>query len=238
MARNTVLVTGASRGIGHAIAKDCQAKSMEVIGLSSKVPEGVDWTHYGVDLTSSDSGDQLKEIIEKHRPARFVGNAGLLISGRLEDVTQADFQRLMQINLFSLMQTCQLMMPIFEAEQFGRIVLIGSRAALGKEDRILYGPAKAAVASLGRSMALELARWQVTANTVAPGPIATELFNQGQPVGTPARIRIETNVPLGRVGDPADIAAATSFFLSDEAGYVTGQTLNVCGGLSVGFGAQ
>ncbi|MEC7243041.1 MAG: SDR family oxidoreductase, partial [Pseudomonadota bacterium] len=101
-----------------------------------------------------------------------------------------------------------------------------------------YGPAKAAVASLGRSMALELARWQVTANTVAPGPIATELFNQGQPVGTPARIRIETNVPLGRVGDPADIAAATSFFLSDEAGYVTGQTLNVCGGLSVGFGAQ
>ena len=150
MARNTVLVTGASRGIGHAIAKDCQAKGMEVIGLSSKVPEGVDWKHYGVDLTSSDSGDQLKEIIEKHRPARFVGNAGLLISGRLEDVTQADFQRLMQINLFSLMQTCQLMMPIFEAEQFGRIVLIGSRAALGKEDRILYGPAKAAVASLGQ----------------------------------------------------------------------------------------
>ena len=238
MARNTVLVTGASRGIGHAIAKDCQAKGMEVIGLSSKVPDKVDWTHYGVDLTAANSGNQLKEIIEKHRPARFVGNAGLLISGRLEDVNAEDFQRLMQINLFSLMQTCQLMMPIFEAEQFGRIVLIGSRAALGKEDHILYGPAKAAVASLGRSMALELARWQVTANTVAPGPIATELFNQGQPPGTPARIKIEANVPLGRVGDPAEIAAATSFFLSDEASYVTGQTLNVCGGLSVGFGGQ
>lgn len=238
MACNTVLVTGASRGIGHAIAKDCQAKGMEVIGLSSKVPDNVDWTHYGVDLTAANSGNQLKEIIEKHLPARFVGNAGLLISGRLEDVNAEDFQRLMQINLFSLMQTCQLMMPIFEAEQFGRIVLIGSRAALGKEDRILYGPAKAAVASLGRSMALELARWQVTANTVAPGPIATELFNQGQPPGTPARIKIEANVPLGRVGDPAEIAAATSFFLSDEASYVTGQTLNVCGGLSVGFGGQ
>ena len=238
MARNTVLVTGASRGIGHAIAKDCKAKGMEVIGLSSKVPDNVDWTHYGVDLTAVNSGDQLKEIIEKHRPARFVGNAGLLISGRLEDVNAEDFQRLMQINLFSLMQTCHLMMPIFEAEQFGRIVLIGSRDALGKEDRILYGPAKAAVASLGRSMALELARWQVTANTVAPGPIATELFNQGQPPGTPARIKIEANVPLGRVGDPAEIAAATSFFLSDEASYVTGQTLNVCGGLSVGFAGQ
>ena len=238
MARNTVLVTGASRGIGQAIGKDCQAKGIKVIGLSSKVPDKVDWTHYGVDLTADNAGDQLNEIIEKHRPARIVGNAGLLISGRLEDVKAEDFQRLMQINLFSLIQTCQLMMPIFEAEQFGRIVLIGSRAALGKEDRILYGPAKAAVASLGRSMALELARWQVTANTVAPGPIATELFNQGQPPGTPARIKIEANVPLGRVGDPAEIAAATSFFLSDEASYVTGQTLNVCGGLSVGFGGQ
>ena len=70
------------------------------------------------------------------------------------------------------------------------------------------------------------------------GPGATELFNQGQPPGTPARIKIEANVPLGRVGDPAEIAAATSFFLSDEASYVTGQTLNVCGGLSVGFAGQ
>ena len=130
------------------------------------------------------------------------------------------------------------MVPIFEAEQFGRIVLIGSRAALGKEDRILYGPAKAAVASLGRTLSLELSRWQVTANTVAPGPIATELFNQGQPVGSQARNKIESNVPLGRIGNPADIAAATRFFLSDEAGYVTGQTLNVCGGLSVGFSSH
>ena len=116
-------------------------------------------------------------------------------------------------------------------------MLIGSRAALGKEDRILYGPAKAAVASLGRSMALELARWQVTANTVAPGPIATELFNQGQPV-VHLPVSDRDKCTAWAVGDPADIAAATSFFLSDEAGYVTGQTLNVCGGLSVGFGAQ
>ncbi len=238
MAKNTVLVTGASRGIGHAIAKDCQARGMEVIGLSSSVPDNLDWQHYGVDLTAAESGDQIRDIVERHRPARFVGNAGLLISGRLEDVTAADFQRLMQINLFSLMQTAQLMMPIFEAENFGRIVMIGSRAALGKEDRVLYGPAKAAVASLGRTLALELARWQVTVNTVAPGPIATELFNQGQPPGTPVRIKIESSVPLGRVGDPAEIAAATGFFLSDEASYVTGQTLHVCGGLSVGFGAQ
>ena len=238
MARNTVLVTGASRGIGHAIAKQCQQKGMEVIGLSSSVPDNLPWQHYGVDLTASDSGEQLKQIIDKHKPARFVGNAGLLITGRLENVTQPDFQRLMQINLFSLIQTAQLMMPVFEAENFGRIVLIGSRAALGKEDRVIYGPAKAAVASLGRTLSLELAKWQVTANTVAPGPIATELFNHGQPPGSPVRVKIESSVPLGRVGDPDDIAAATCFFLSDEAGYVTGQTLNVCGGLSVGFGAQ
>ena len=238
MARETVLVTGASRGIGHAIATDCKAKGMEVIGLSSKDPGGLDWPHYPVDLASPGAGGELAEIIGKHRPARFVGNAGLLISGRLEDVASEDFQRLMQVNLFSLMQTAQLMMPVFEEENFGRIVLIGSRAAMGKESRAIYGPSKGAVASLGRTLALELARWQVTVNTVAPGPIQTELFNQGQPPGTPVRKKIEASVPLGRVGEPAEIAAATSFFLSDEAGYVTGQVLNVCGGMSVGFVAQ
>jgi len=238
MAKHTVLVTGASRGIGKAIAARCLDDGLEVIGLSTTANDDQPWTHYGVDLASPEAKAELAEIIERHRPCRFVGNAGLLINGRLEDVEAADFDRLMRVNLLSLMETANLMLPVWQEEGFGRVVLIGSRAALGKENRVLYGASKAGVTGLGRTLALELAPCKVTVNVIAPGPIATDLFEHGQPVGSPARIKIESSIPLGRVGKPEDIANAASFLLDDKAGYVTGQCLNVCGGLSTGFSAQ
>ena len=238
MARKTVLVTGASRGIGKATALRCLKDGLEVIGLSTSARDDLPWTHYGVDLAKSDARDQLQGIIAKHRPCRFVGNAGVLISGRLEDVDTNDFDRLMRVNLLSLMETAHLLLPVWKGEKFGRVVLIGSRAALGKENRVLYGASKAGVTGLGRTLALELAPHQVTVNVIAPGPIATDLFEHGQPVGSPARIKIETSIPLGRVGQPDDIANAASFLLDDKAGYITGQCLNVCGGLSTGFLSQ
>ena len=238
MAKHTVLVTGASRGIGKAIAERCRDDGLEVIGLSTTARDDLPWVHYGVDLAAADAKARLADIIDKHRPCRFVGNAGVLINGRLEDVDAADFDRLMRVNLFSLMETAHLMLPVWKDEKFGRVVLIGSRAALGKENRVLYGASKAGVTGLGRTLALELAPHQVSVNVIAPGPIATDLFEHGQPVGSPARIKIESSIPLGRVGTPADIAQAASFLLDDNSGFVTGQCLNVCGGLSTGFSAQ
>ena len=235
MGKNTVLITGTSRGIGLDIALECYKKGYEVIGLSSKKVTDTKWKHYDVDLSNTNSKDKLTEIINTHKPCRFVGNAGLLISGRLEDVNSHDFSKLMNVNLLSLMETVKLLKSSFEKEKFGRIVLIGSRAALGKENRILYGSSKAAVNGLCRSLALELAERQVTVNVIAPGPIETVLFNQGQPVGSKAREKLESSIPMKRVGIPKDIANAANFFLSDESGYVTGQILHVCGGLSVGF---
>ncbi|EHI49202.1 putative dehydrogenase [SAR116 cluster alpha proteobacterium HIMB100] len=238
MGKQTVLVTGASRGIGKAIAERCLDDGLEVVGLSTSASNDLPWRHYGVDLAGEDAKAQLAEIIDKHRPCRFVGNAGVLINGRLEDVDAADFDRLMRVNLLSLMETANLMLPVWKDERFGRVVLIGSRAALGKENRVLYGASKAAVTGLGRTLALELAAHQVSVNVIAPGPIATDLFEHGQPVGSPARIKIESSIPLGRVGKPEDIAQTASFLLDDKSGFITGQCVNVCGGLSTGFSAQ
>ena len=112
MAQETVLVTGASRGIGRAIALRCLEDGLEVIGLSTTARNDLPWPHYGVDLANSSSKVKLQEIVTKHRPCRFVGNTGILISGRLEDVDSADFDRLMRINLLSLMETTHLLLPV------------------------------------------------------------------------------------------------------------------------------
>jgi NAD(P)-dependent dehydrogenase (short-subunit alcohol dehydrogenase family) len=121
------------------------------------------------------------------------------------------------------------------AAGFGRIVNLGSRALLGREGRIAYGGSKAAVVSMTRTLALETARDGITVNCVAPGPVETEMFAQNHPHGSAERTRITGAMPMGRVGTTAEIAAACAYFLSDAAGFTTGQVLYVDGGLSVGL---
>lgn len=116
---------------------------------------------------------------------------------------------------------------------FGRIVNISSRSALGRAGMGLYAATKAAVNGLTRSWALELAEHGVTVNAVGPGVIATEPLAKTHPPGTERRLDLEHSIPAGHVGEPGDIAAAVSFFLSTDARYVTGQVLYVCGGTSL-----
>jgi NAD(P)-dependent dehydrogenase (short-subunit alcohol dehydrogenase family) len=149
-------------------------------------------------------------------------------------VTDDDFERVMRVNLQSVVWAMQALVPHMREARFGRIVTVGSRAALGKERRAVYASSKAGIVGLTRSMALELGRHGITVNCVAPGPIDTELLAENQPEGSPERERLLGAVPVGRIGTPADVAAAVAFLASDEAGFVTGQTLHVCGGVSVG----
>ena len=99
---------------------------------------------------------------------------------------------------------------------------------------MLYGATKAALYSMTRSVALEMAPFGITANCVAPGPIETEMLATTTPPGSPARAKIEGQVPVGRLGAPEEIAEAVAYFLSPGAGFTTGQLLYVCGGMSVG----
>jgi NAD(P)-dependent dehydrogenase (short-subunit alcohol dehydrogenase family) len=119
------------------------------------------------------------------------------------------------------------------AARYGRIVNISSRAAIGKTGRTAYTAAKAALLGLTRTWCLELAPAGITVNAIAPGPIATDLFNNGHPLGSEKRQHVIDSIPVKRVGTPDDVARAVLFLLSPDSGYITGQTLFVCGGISV-----
>jgi NAD(P)-dependent dehydrogenase (short-subunit alcohol dehydrogenase family) len=123
--------------------------------------------------------------------------------------------------------------PAMRQAKFGRIVNISSRAAIGKTARVVYSSAKAALIGMTRTLCMELGADGITINAVAPGPVATELFDNGHPIGSAKRQKVIDGIPVKRVGTPEDVARMVDFLLDRDSGYITGQTMFVCGGTSV-----
>ncbi|MEM7775666.1 MAG: SDR family oxidoreductase [Pseudomonadota bacterium] len=234
MARNTVLVTGVSRGIGRAIADRLAAGGYQVVGISRTLPEDYAGIHRCIDLSQATAKAQLADVVAEFAPGRLVANAGISSGAGLLDVNDGDLEDVWRVNLQSVVWSMQAVVPTMQADKFGRIVVIGSRAALGKAERTAYAASKAALGGVVRTTALEFGRDGITINIVAPGPIDTEMFAKHQPEGSPARQAIVDTTAVGRIGRPDEVAKATRYFLSDDAGFTTGQTLYVCGGMTVG----
>ena len=240
MAPPVTLVTGVSRGIGRAIAERLGAAGHTIVGVARNKPNyALAGSFYPVDLAdAAATAAALKEITAKHAVDNLVNNAGLVSTARLEQLTVEELDRLIGVNVRAVTQCMQACLPGMRARKRGRVVNLGSRAMYGRVGRSGYGAAKAAVVGLTRSWALEVARDGVTVNCIAPGPIATDGFRANNDMNSPATKALLDSVPVGRMGEPREIAATVEFLVSDDAGFMTGQVLNVCGGLSVGLWAM
>ncbi len=230
------LISGAARGIGRAIADHLDQSGHTIIGLGRERPgDGFPGEFIEVDFANRESVSLVCNQISTNRAVNgVVNNVGDPGPDMLENIDLDTVDRVMEVNFYSAIQLVKATLAGMKAQRYGRIVNISSELALGFSGRTAYGGAKAAMMSATRTWALELAEFGISSNGVAPGPVDTDFFNHNNPPGSDIRKMKENRIPMGRIATVEDIARAVAFFMAPENGYITGQTLFVDGGSSLG----
>lgn len=233
------LVTGASRGIGRAIAEILVERGATVIGTatSEKGAEaisaylGENGKGLALNVTSADSVADVLDAIKKEfgDVDILVNNAGITRDNLLMRMKDDEWQDIMDTNLTSIFRLSKAVLRAMMKKRAGRIINVGSVVGtMGNAGQTNYAAAKAGVVGFTKSMAREVASRGITVNTVAPGFIETDMtkaLNEEQRAATLSQ------VPAGRLGEPREIAATVAFLASDDAAYITGETLHVNGGM-------
>lgn len=233
----SVLITGASNGIGRATAIRLCEDGYEVVNIDRLSPVELlpGETFIEADLGEpSETERALKLAVSGRSITRLVNNVGTVRPGSIEDATIKDLADVVSLNLRCSLQCAQALLPRMKAERFGRIVNISSRAALGKQLRTVYAATKAGIHGMTKTWALELGPFGITVNAVGPGPIETELFQVSNPADSPFTRALVDAIPVRRLGAPSEVAHAVASLLDERAGFITGQVIYVCGGMTVG----
>jgi 2-hydroxycyclohexanecarboxyl-CoA dehydrogenase len=235
------LVTGGASGIGAATARRLAAEGAEVVigdvNLEGavEVAGDIDAVAASLDVTDPASSQAL---VAEHGPfAILVNNAGTDEFGFFADTEPGLWQRLIAINLTGVLACTHAVLPGMQEGGYGRMVNIASEAGrVGSKGSAVYSAAKGGVIAFTKVMAREGARFGITANAIAPGPIETPLLMRALEFGEVGTKIVETmkaGTQLRRLGKPEEVAAAVAFLASDDASYVTGETLGVSGGLGM-----
>jgi 2-hydroxycyclohexanecarboxyl-CoA dehydrogenase len=235
------LVTGGASGIGAAIAARLAAEGAEVlIGDVNAEGAGRVAGEIGAEATELDvtDADAVAERVREHGPfSILVNNAGTDQFGFFTDTDPSLWARLLAVNLVGVFACTHAVLPGMQQGGYGRIVNIASEAGrVGSKGSAVYSAAKGGVIAFTKTIARENARYAITANAIAPGPIETPLLMGALDFGELGDKVIETMkaaTQLRRLGKPEEVAAAVAFLASDDASYVTGETLGVSGGLGM-----
>lgn len=233
------LVTGGSRGIGRAIVRRLSGDGVRVLNLDLQAPEQLENGEHYEQLDAADAPrarERLAALAREWPVTDLVNNAGIVRPASIEDASEDDLDAVVAVNLAAAIRCVQAVLPGMKARGYGRIVNISSRAALGKPLRTVYSITKAGLHGLTRTLALEIGHHGITVNAIGPGPIATELFERVNPPDAPATKRIIESIPVRRMGTPDDVAHGVAMLLDPRSGFITGQVLYVCGGMTVGLG--
>ncbi len=239
---DTALVTGASRGIGKAIALELGRRGARVVGTATSesgargidaycMEAGIQGRGVVLDVADAASVEACFKDLEGREgvPSILVNNAGITRDGLLMRMGADDWDRVIETDLSAVYRTCKAVMRGMMKARRGRIVNIASVVGvMGNAGQSNYAAAKAGIIGFTKSLAREVGSRGITVNVVAPGFIVTDMTDA---LGETARQALLAQVPLGRLGSPDDVAHAVAFLASPEAGYITGETLNVNGGM-------
>jgi 3-oxoacyl-[acyl-carrier protein] reductase len=230
-----IVITGASKGIGRAAADALVEQDWSVIGVARSSPRSFPGVFIETDLADNKQTRGLADdLAARGDVLGIVNNVGVSRHETIDTVDPGAFAAVMDLNVRPALQLTQALLPGMRAARFGRIINVTSLVTRGLAYRSSYAAAKAALESITRTMAIELAADGVTANAVAPGPTETELFRANSPPGSEGEAHYLNKVPMRRFAQPSEIAAAIAFLAGNKAAFITGQTLFVDGGASLG----
>lgn len=240
--KKNILLTGASKGIGKEIAKELgdnynvflTSRNEELL---KKVSEQINAKDYCIcDLTQQQDLEKLSKFIKDNSIDILINNAGEYIYGEIEKMSHENISKIFTANLLAPTYLCSKSVGTMKAKKWGRIINIGSiSGVMGEANASVYSSSKSGLIGLTKALALELAQYNITVNTINPGWVETELGLKSIEESELSLSETLETIPQKRFVNPKEVANLVEYLISDNAKGITGQSINLCAGLSLGI---